>query len=485
MHDQPRRRKARVASPGSVKAPAHGDAEEQLRAVFRTAVEGIIMIDEHGMIESVNPAATRMFGYKVVELVGRNVSLLMASPHRESHDGYLASFNRTGKAKIIGIGREVPGRRKDGSIFPLELAVSEMRPGGRRMFVGFLHDITARRQAEHEMRESRERLAGIVNSAMDAIISLDAQQRVVMFNAAAERMFGCPAAEALGCPVDRFIPARFHEAHAGHIRQFGKTGVTNRDMGKLGSISGLRADGSEFPVEASISQIDSADGKIYTVILRDVTERRRLEDEVLRAGAEEARRIGQELHDDLGQRLSGTSILGALLSKKLAGRSKANAELATTITKNLVAAAALTRMLARGLVPTMDGNEGLATAFRNLAANVSETSRIECRCECEGPFPVRNHDAALHLYRIAQEAISNAIRHARPTRILLILENDGDATRLVIRDNGTGMNPQPSPGGGLGLRNMRYRAEKIGATLEIRPGAGSGSEVICRFPADL
>jgi PAS domain S-box-containing protein len=117
---------------------------------------------------------------------------------------------------------------------------------------------------------------------MDAIITVDAEQRITLFNPAAERMFGCPATEALGQSLDRFIPARFREAHRDHIRRFGSTNVTSRRMGALGQVIGLRADGEEFPVEASISHLDVEGQKLYTVILRDITRRVKAERELQR-----------------------------------------------------------------------------------------------------------------------------------------------------------------------------------------------------------
>src|SRR5690349_5359925 len=131
------------------------------------------------------------------------------------------------------------------------------------------------RQAEEALRESQARLAGIVDSAMDAIITVDRNQRILLFNAAAERMFRCSADEALGQPLDRFIPERFRAAHLSHIRSFGQTGITARAMAGMQTVYGLRADGEEFPVEASISQVEAGGQKLYTVILRDVSERER------------------------------------------------------------------------------------------------------------------------------------------------------------------------------------------------------------------
>ncbi len=129
-----------------------------------------------------------------------------------------------------------------------------------------------RTQAQTGLRTAEGQLGGILQSAMDAIITIDEKQHITLFNPAAERMFGCSAAEALGESIDRFLPERFRDAHRDHVRHFGETEVTNRRMGALGSVIGLRADGEEFPVEASISQTSTGGGKLYTVIMRDITE---------------------------------------------------------------------------------------------------------------------------------------------------------------------------------------------------------------------
>jgi len=134
-----------------------------------------------------------------------------------------------------------------------------------------------RERGEQALRESEARFSGMITSAMDAVIAVDAAQRIVQFNPAAEQMFGCAAAQALGSPLDRFIPARFREAHRRHIEGFGNTGVTNRRMGALGALRGLRASGEEFPIEASISHMETRGQQLFTVILRDVTEREQTE----------------------------------------------------------------------------------------------------------------------------------------------------------------------------------------------------------------
>jgi PAS domain S-box-containing protein len=135
------------------------ETEERLRAILATAVEGIITIDEQGIIEAINPSAEKIFGFKAAEVIGRNVSCLMPSPYKEEHDAYITNYVTTGHAKIIGIGREVVGQRKDGSVFPMDLAVSEVRLANRRLFTGFIRDITERKKAEARLAELAQSLA--------------------------------------------------------------------------------------------------------------------------------------------------------------------------------------------------------------------------------------------------------------------------------------------------------------------------------------
>ncbi len=132
------------------------ESEARLRAIVQTAVEGILTIDERGIVESMNPAACRIFGYQPEEVIGRNVSMLMPSPDREKHDGYIANYLRTGLAKIIGIGREVVGQRKDGTLFPMDLSIGEVRLDNRRLFTGFVRDISERRELEHAVAAAAE-----------------------------------------------------------------------------------------------------------------------------------------------------------------------------------------------------------------------------------------------------------------------------------------------------------------------------------------
>lgn len=249
----------------------------QLRQLIESAPNGMVMVDQSGKIVLVNAQIEKSFGYSREELLGQPIEILVPKRYHQHHSSYRADFSANPTTRPMGVGRDLFGRRKDGNEFPVEIGLSPLDTYQGQMILGTIVDITERKRAEESLRRSQERLAGIIDSAMDAIISVDESQRIVLFNTAAEKMFLYPSDEALGQSLERFIPERFRAAHNEHVRNFGSTQVTKRTMGALGSLYGLRANGHEFPIEASISQVDSVEGKILTVILRDITQRRKAE----------------------------------------------------------------------------------------------------------------------------------------------------------------------------------------------------------------
>ena len=253
-------------------------AEERFRQLIEGAPNGMVMVDQKGKIVLVNAQIEKSFGYKRDELLGQPIEMLVPARFRAHHPASRDGFIADPAARPMGSGRDLYGLRKDGSEFPVEIGLNPVETEQGRMVLGTIVDITERKQAEEKLRKSQEQLAGVIGSAMDAIITIDDEQHIVLFNSAAERMFLFPSEDAVGKRLDRFIPQRFRPAHQGHIEDFGRTHVTKRAMGSLGAIFGLRADGEEFPIEASISQLESEGRKFYTVILRDITERKRSEE---------------------------------------------------------------------------------------------------------------------------------------------------------------------------------------------------------------
>jgi PAS domain S-box-containing protein len=195
------------------------ESEAKGRAILDTVVDGIITIDERGIVESLNPAAARIFGFVSSEVIGQNVNMLMPEPYHSEHDGYLANYLKTGEKKIIGIGREVVGRRKDGTVFPVDIAVSEVRLADRRIFTGIVRDITERKRAEEELsrlgREAQVREAfirNVVESIQDGVIVLDRQGRITEWNRAMEKGYGIAAAEVRGLSIVEVLPSLKTEA---------------------------------------------------------------------------------------------------------------------------------------------------------------------------------------------------------------------------------------------------------------------------------
>ena len=243
------------------------------------------MVDDRGRITLVNQQVEKLFSYPRAELLGETVERLVPGSFSSKHADYRADFFDHPSARAMGAGRELFGRRKDGSEVLIEIGLNPIKTDEGSFVVASIIDITERKQAEEKLRRSQQQLAGIIASARDAIISIDEQQHIVLFNNAAERMFLFPAEDAIGQPLDRFIPERFRAAHHLHVEGFGQTLATERSTGALGARYGLRTDGEEFPLEASISQIDSEGLKLSTFILRDISERKRAE-EVLREQTE-------------------------------------------------------------------------------------------------------------------------------------------------------------------------------------------------------
>ena len=192
---------------------ASRDTESRLHAVVDTAVDGVILIDAQGSVLMFNPACERLFGYGAGEVIGQNVKMLMPSPFRDEHDRYLADFHRTGERKIIGIGREVLGRRKDGTTFPMDLSVGQALQDGESTFVGIIHDLTERKRSEQVVREGAARLKAVVDTAVDGVILIDAQGSVLMFNPACEQLFGYDAGEVIGQNVKMLMPSPFRDEH--------------------------------------------------------------------------------------------------------------------------------------------------------------------------------------------------------------------------------------------------------------------------------
>lgn len=455
---------------------ALSDQEERLRAILNTAVEGIITIDHRGIIESVNPAAEKMFGYQAAELIGQNVSVLMPMPHRAAHDGYISNYLHTGQARIIGIGREVSGLRKDGSQFPMELSVSEVRLKDRILFTGFIRDITARKEAEKGLQH----YAALVESSDDAIIGKSLEGYVTSWNHGAEAIFGYTSAEMVGKHISILIP----EDRKGEEPTILERIKRGESVDHYETVR-RRKDGRLIDVSVTISPIRDTTGAIIgaSKLARDITGRKQLEREILEVSDREQRRIGHDLHDGLCQHLAGIEMMSQVLGKKFAPKFKDGASRANDIARHVREAIVQTRSLARGLSPVTLESEGLASALHEHALSMEKMFGVHCRFDYDSQVLVPNHAMATHLFRLAQEAISNAIKHGKATQISIHLKADPGWIYLGVSDNGSGFDPKKiSRSNGMGLRIMKFRAGMIGGTLTVERNIEGGVLVMCSAP---
>lgn len=230
--------------------------------------------------------------------------------------------------------------------------------------------------------------------------------------------------------------------------------------------------------EARIARYDTDQ---VVALVRDVTDRSFLEKELLEISNREQMRIGQDLHDGLGQQLTGITFLAKALERKLEVRAIPEAADAAEINRLILQALSQTRSLARGLFPVELEANGLEAAFRELAERVRQTCNLTCTVACDAPTPVTNRITALHLFRLTQEAVSNAARHGKARTVTIRLAPEGPHTVLAVSDDGAGFVPEARERVGMGLRIMTYRAQKIGGTLEVQSRPGGGTMVRCVF----
>ena len=265
-----------VQAAGQSAAASARARAERLDAILNMTVDGIVVINARGEIESFNRGAQALFGYPESEVIGRNVSILMPSPHHEEHDNYLERYITTGDARIIGIGREVTGRRRDGSLFPLHLSVGDMRIGNERKFTGMMRDLTKRVDLEGALGASEARWRAIIDSAVDGIIVIDAHGRVEAFNPAAERLFGYDAREVMGQNVDMLMPPPYREEHDSYLSRYLATGRA-KIIGIGREVQGRRKDGTTFPLHLSVGEITIQGERKFTGILHDLSNRVQME----------------------------------------------------------------------------------------------------------------------------------------------------------------------------------------------------------------
>ncbi|GAC22695.1 hypothetical protein GMES_0386 [Paraglaciecola mesophila KMM 241] len=254
------------------------DSQASLQAIVDNTVDGLITIDRRGCIETFNRACEVLFGYEAKNVIGKNVKVLMPEPYREEHDGYLQNYYTSGTRKVIGIGRQVEGRKKDGTVFPMDLSVSEVEVKGRTIYSGIIRDIS-------DIQEAQLRLAAVLDNTVDGLITINEYGIIEHYNKACEVIFGFTMIETVGKNVKILMPEPYHSEHDEYLSNYHKTGV-KRVIGSGREVVGLRKDGSTFPLDLSVSEVNVHGRKLYSGIVRDISVRKKTQADIKKANAE-------------------------------------------------------------------------------------------------------------------------------------------------------------------------------------------------------
>jgi two-component system CheB/CheR fusion protein len=322
----------------------------------------------------------------------------------------------------------------------------------------------------------------MLDAAVSAIITIDRNAIITYFNRAAQAMFGYAPEEVLGGNISILMPQPFRKEHDGYVANYLRTGI-RKVIGIGREIVAMRKDGTVFPIELAVSEIRTGSDLTFTGVIRDITERKRLEREILAISEREQRRIGQDLHDGLCQQLTGIAFLVQSLQERVACKetpgSTESAEIAALLKESINQA----RSLSHGLYPVTPQPSGLMLALAELASNTRSIFNIACEFRCPTPVMFTDSSVATHIYRIAQETVQNAIRHGKASRIMINLSPRPGGWRLAVTDNGVGIPPLEQIQSGMGLRSMNHRAHILGAKFSIAAKAGGGTRMICELVA--
>jgi PAS domain S-box-containing protein len=468
--------------------------EEKFRSLLESAPDGVVIVDAAGRIALVNEQTERMFGYERGELLGRKIELLLPERFRERHADHRSGYIADPRTRPMGVGLELAGRHKDGSEFPVDISLSAIETEEGLLATAFVRDIRERQIAKELHVRSEQRFASLLESAPDAVVITDSEGTIMLVNAQTESLFGYPRDELLGHEVEILLPETVRNRHVTHRLGY-LADPRTRPMGIGLELAGKRKDGSEFPVDISLSAIETGEGRLLTAFVRDITERQRAADlqrslaerralleHLVSAGEEERQRISSDIHDDSIQAMTAAGLRLQLLRREL--QEPEQLDLLSNLEETIELAISRLRHLLFELRPPALDREGLGVALDMYIEESRDQTPTVYRLEDKLRLQP-NEEIRIILYRVAQEALTNIRKHAQAKEAAVLLAQQDGGFLVRITDDGVGFSPQetlPAPGH-LGLAAMRERAELAGGAIRIESEPKTGTVVECWIPS--
>jgi PAS domain S-box-containing protein len=466
--------------------PSAGDARSNLEAKYRALLEQIPAVVfmayiDRGVSEAyVSPEIEAALGYSREEWLEDPVRWYEHIHPDDKQRWSLEAANMFVSGKPLRSAYRVIARDGHVAWFHCDARMVR-RPDGQPWFIhGVAFDISDLKGTERALQQERNVVSAILDTVGALVTVLDPKGRIVRFNRACELTTAYALDEVRGKHIWDF---------------FGQTEEVERSRQVFAQLSydllpqdfqshWVTRHGTHRLIAWSCSMLPGNDGTPNYIIATgiDITEREQLERALLNISAREQRRIGQDLHDGLGQHLTGIAFMAKVHEAKLAEKNPADAADAAKITRLVNEAIHKTRELARGLLPVVSDAHGLMSALQLWAAEVEDLFGISCRFACETAVLIHDDAMATHLYHIAQEAVNNAIKHGHARNVLIRLDQENGWGSLLIRDDGTGFAEDRTNTQGMGMHIMSYRAGMIGGRLEVKTAPAWGTWVTCTFP---